>query len=83
MNHDGSRYVVDAVDFSRGSILAVALACLSPLAATVILLHSESRLSFEQISQMIGISVGSVRKAWVRGLQELAFTSRDDLAEVA
>jgi DNA-directed RNA polymerase specialized sigma24 family protein len=60
-------------------LLAAALTGLSPLEATILRLHDESRLSFDEIGDLMGLGLVQVRAAWARGLKELGRTYRDGL----
>ena len=56
-------------DTTESLLLAVALTALPNLEATVLRLHHESRLSFEDIAISLGLTLNDVRTAWVRGLR--------------
>jgi DNA-directed RNA polymerase specialized sigma24 family protein len=74
---------LDAAADTEWSLLDAALECLSPLEATIIQLHDESGLSFEEIGEKIGLDPVSARAAWARGLKDLARICKGHSGEVA
>lgn len=80
----GGQGTVDDRDGHAGDVadlpfLAAALTVLPPLEATILRLHDESRLSFDEIGKRMGLGLVQVRAAWARGLKELGRTSRSGL----
>ena len=84
----GSQGTVDdrgghAGEAAESQLLADALTGLPPVEATILRLHDESRLSFDEIGEMMGLGLVQVRAAWARGLKELGRTYRDGLGIAA
>ena len=79
MSHSGPDPLEAVLEFERGSILAAALADLPAIHREVLTLRFEEEMKLEQIAEVAGIPLSTVKSRLSRALEGLRLRVETDL----